>query len=84
MYFSTLPTIGILVLAFFLGMLPRVQWERKSVGVKLLTGVSAAVVLGGLVAIWIVLGLLNQVSRSIPQLLANVDRVRELVMAPVH
>ena len=68
LYFSTLPTIGILVLAFFLGMLPRVQWERKSVGVKLLTGVSAAVVLGGLVAIWIVLGLLNQVSRSIPQL----------------
>jgi len=68
LYFTTLPTIGIMVLAFVLGMLPRVQWERKSVGVKLLTGVSAVVVLGSLAAMWIVLRLFGQVSRSIPQL----------------
>ena len=68
LYFSALPTIGIMAFALLLGMLPRVQWERKSVGVKLLTGASAVVVIGALAAAWIMVSLLGQVSRSIPQL----------------
>src|SRR5437868_5611462 len=42
---AAVPTIAILVIAFCLSALPGVQWERRSLGVKVLAGAVIAVVL---------------------------------------
>jgi hypothetical protein len=68
LFFATLPTIAILALGFVLAFLPGVQWNRKSMGVKVLAGAGIGVIIGGIVILWVALSLLNQVSRTVPQL----------------
>jgi len=61
---ATLPTISVIFLAFVLGFLPGVEWERKSVGVRLLAGagvIAAAVVVA---VVWFLISFLSQASRT--------------------
>ncbi|HEY0719246.1 MAG TPA: hypothetical protein VGD68_16660 [Streptosporangiaceae bacterium] len=66
LFFATLPVIAVLALAFLLAFLPGIQWDRKSMGVKLLAGVGLMATVGTFVILWIGLALLNQVSRTVP------------------
>jgi hypothetical protein len=68
LFFALLPTIGIMALAFILGLLPGVRWERRSIGRKALTGATVVGVIAALVVLWATIGVLNQASGSIPHL----------------
>ena len=45
LFLATAPIIAILVISFCLSFLPGVQWERRSLGIKVLAGLGIAVVL---------------------------------------
>jgi hypothetical protein len=66
--FATIPTIAILALAFLLALLPGDRWDRKSVGLKMVTGAGVAVLVGAIVVLWLALSLFNGVSRTVPHL----------------
>lgn len=50
LYLATAPIVAILIIALCLGALPGVEWERRSLGVKVLAAVGIAVVLGVIAA----------------------------------
>ncbi len=66
LYLATVPTILILVISFCLGSLPGVKWERKSIGAKLLAGVGIALVVGVLVAFYVIARILNEAGNTVP------------------
>jgi hypothetical protein len=61
---ATFPTILIIFLAFVLGFLPGVEWERKSVGVKLLVGAGVIAVAVIVAVVWFVISFISQADRS--------------------
>ncbi len=56
---ATIPTIGLLLLAFVFSMLPRVSWTRRSMGGAFLAGVAIVVALGVIGALWFFFAILN-------------------------
>jgi len=68
LYLATVPTIAILIFSFFLKFLPGVEWERRSIGVKLLAGGVAVVALGAVVVFYLVVTYLNSAGNTIPHL----------------
>ena len=68
LYLGIGPTITVLIFAFFLKFLPGVEWERRSIGIKLIAGAAAAVVLGVLVVGYMVIDYLNSAGNTIPHL----------------
>ena len=68
LYLGIGPTITVLIFAFFLKFLPGVEWERRSIGIKLMAGAAAAVVLGVLVVGYMVIEYLNSAGNTISTL----------------
>jgi len=68
LYLATVPTIAILIFSFFLKFLPGVEWERRSIGVKLLAGGVAVVARGAVVVFYLVVTYLNSAGNTIPHL----------------
>ena len=62
LFLATVPIIAILIISFFLSFLPGVQWERRSLGVKVLAGLGVAVVLGAITVFYLVGSYVNQVN----------------------
>lgn len=63
--FATTSIIGILIIAFVFGLvLPGVDWERHSIGLKVLTGVATAIVLALFIIFVLLQPILNLASRS--------------------
>jgi hypothetical protein len=54
LFLATAPIIAILVISFCLSFLPGVQWERRSLGIKVLAGLGAAVVIGAIAVFYLV------------------------------
>jgi hypothetical protein len=54
LFLATAPTIAILVISLCLSFLPGVQWERRSLGVKVLAGAVIALVLVAIVLYYLV------------------------------
>jgi hypothetical protein len=55
LFLATVPIIAILAILFCLSFLPGVNWERRSLGVKVLAGVGIVVVIGA-IALFFLLG----------------------------
>lgn len=68
LFFALLPTIGIMALAFILGLLPGVRWERRSIGKKALTAATVVAAIVALAVVWSTIGILNQASGTVPHL----------------
>jgi hypothetical protein len=62
LFLATVPIIAILAIAFCLSFLPGVQWERRSLGIKVLAGLGVAVVLLAIAAFYLVGSYANQVN----------------------
>src|SRR5438067_2324022 len=54
LFLPTAPIIAILVISFCLSFLPGVQWERRSLGIKVLVGLGAAVILAAIAVFYLV------------------------------
>ena len=54
LFLATAPIIAILVISFCLSFLPGVQWERRSLGIKVLAALGAAVVIGAIAVFYLV------------------------------
>ncbi len=54
LFLATAPIIAILVISFCLSFLPGVQWERRSLGIKVLVGLGAAVILAAIAVFYLV------------------------------
>ena len=48
LFLATAPIIAILIISFCLSFLPGIEWERRSLGVKVLAGRVVAVVIGAI------------------------------------
>jgi len=59
LFLATVPIIAILVISFCLSFLPGVQWERRSLGIKVLAGLGIAVVLTVIVVFYLVSSYFN-------------------------
>jgi hypothetical protein len=57
---ATAPIIAILAISFCLSFLPGVQWERRSLGIKVLAGLGVAVVLVAIILFYLVGSYVNQ------------------------
>jgi hypothetical protein len=65
LYIAPTSIAAILVVAFLFGlMLPGVNWERHSIGFKVLVGLAIILVLGGFIVSALLLPILNSASRS--------------------
>ena len=54
LYLATAPTIAVLIISFCLSFLPGVQWERRSLGIKVVAGLGVALVLAVIAAYYLV------------------------------
>jgi hypothetical protein len=66
LYAAAGPTVAVLLLMFLLRFLPGVQWERRSIGVRLLAASAAVVLLGMVVVLDVITGVLNRFSGTNP------------------
>ncbi|MGD0244826.1 MAG: zinc ribbon domain-containing protein [Streptosporangiaceae bacterium] len=57
---ATVPIIAILIISFFLSFLPGVQWERRSLGAKVLVGLGVGVVVAAIAVFYLVSSYFNQ------------------------
>jgi hypothetical protein len=64
LFLATVPTIIIMVLAFCLGFLPGVTWERKSIGVRLLAVAGVIVALISIVVLWFTINVISQAEQG--------------------
>lgn len=62
LYLATAPIIAILIISFCLTFLPGVDWERRSLGVKVLAAVGIAVVIVAIILFSVLGSLFNGVS----------------------
>ena len=66
LYVSTWSAVAVLILLFCLGFLPGVQWERRSIGIRLLAGAGVGAALGLVVVVYLAIALLNAAGRTVP------------------
>ena len=59
---ATAPVLAILIISFCLSFLPGIDWERRSLGVKVLAAVGIAVVLGGIFVFFFLGSIFNGVN----------------------
>lgn len=68
LYLATIPTIGVMIIAFCLGFLPGVEWERRSVGVRLVTVAAVGIALISVFALWFFIHQMDQAGGTVPHL----------------
>ena len=60
LFLATVPVIAILVISLCLSFLPGVQWERRSLGIKVLIGLGIVLVLAAIAVFYLVGSYFNQ------------------------
>jgi hypothetical protein len=68
LYLATVPTIAIMIIAFFLGFLPSATWERRSVGGKFVVVVCVGFALITAGVLWLIIKVFGQAVPGAPHL----------------